>query len=200
MIEPGGILTFTGRVFYPLNPSPEDVDPIDIAHSLSNQCRYTGHTKFHYSVATHTVLIYDYVKSLGYEQDVLTQVVVHDAGEAYLLDLAAPLKHHPEGFGDRFREVEDAIELVICERFGVERPFDPIVKEIDLQLRESEMNQLFPAGAERRHWGEDLSIRIPQWTPMEGKIQLERRMEECGLIWCGPKGTGNYRARDLVMA
>lgn len=200
MIEPGGILTFTGGVFYPLNPRAEDVNPIDIAHSLSNQCRYTGHTKFHYSVATHTVLIYDYVKSLGYDQDVLTQVVIHDAGEAYLLDLAAPLKHHPEGFGDRFVEVEEAIEEVICERFNVERPFDPIVKQIDLQLRESEMNQLFPVTVERRHWGDDLFIRIPQWTPMEGKIQLERRMEECDLIWCGEKGTGSYRVKDLVAA
>lgn len=198
MIEPGGILTYTGRIFYPLNPSAEAVDPIDIAHSLSNQCRYTGHTKFHYSVATHCVLIYDHLKSLGVEQKILNQAIIHDAGEAYLFDLAAPIKHHPDGFGTRFVEVEEAIEEVICERFDIEHPFDPVVKQIDLQLRESEMNQLFPAGVNRRHWGKDLEIRIPWWTPFEGKYEFLKRMEECGFVWSDPHAAELYQSRELV--
>lgn len=40
--------TFTGRVFYPLDPRPEDIDPLDIAHALSMLCRYGGHTSVFY--------------------------------------------------------------------------------------------------------------------------------------------------------
>ena len=42
------IETYTGRAFWPLSPKPEDVSIIDIAHSLSNQCRYSGATTAFY--------------------------------------------------------------------------------------------------------------------------------------------------------
>ena len=49
--------TFTGRQFFPLDPHPNDVDPVDIAHALSLICRYGGHTRRFYSVAEHCVLL-----------------------------------------------------------------------------------------------------------------------------------------------
>ena len=196
MIDPGSILTYSGRRFYPLDPRPEDVDPIDIAHSLSNQCRYTGHTKFHYSVATHSVLIFDYLKKQGHDDSVLAQAILHDGGEAYLLDLAAPLKHHPEGFGERFCKVEDAIEKVIAQRFGLDYPYDPVVKDIDIQLRETEMDQLFPRDAERNHYGEKLPIFIPRWSPAEGKINFLFRLAELGIVDRGPTGTEQFKATE----
>ena len=47
--------TFTGRQFFPLDPDPQDIDIVDIAHSLAMQCRYNGHTDRFYSVAEHCV-------------------------------------------------------------------------------------------------------------------------------------------------
>src|SRR5690606_23156115 len=38
------IQTYTGRRFYVTAPRPEDVCIEDVAHALSNICRFTGHT------------------------------------------------------------------------------------------------------------------------------------------------------------
>src|SRR5262245_14523978 len=53
------IQTYTGRKFYPFAPFINDIDPEDIAHALSLQCRWNGHIKAvgsFYSVAQHAVL------------------------------------------------------------------------------------------------------------------------------------------------
>ena len=47
------IRTYTGRYFDILNPQAKDVSIIDIAHALSQLCRFTGHTEFFHSVAQH---------------------------------------------------------------------------------------------------------------------------------------------------
>ena len=49
------IQTFTGKKFDPLNPNLNDFCIEDIAHSLSLQCRFTGHCRVFYSVAEHSV-------------------------------------------------------------------------------------------------------------------------------------------------
>src|SRR5258708_3128752 len=49
------IITYTGLKFYHLNPQPDMVTVEDIAHSLSQLCRWTGHSRFFYSVAQHSV-------------------------------------------------------------------------------------------------------------------------------------------------
>ena len=48
--------TYTGGTFDILNPRVEDVRIEDIAHALSQQCRFTGHTRLFYSVAQHSFL------------------------------------------------------------------------------------------------------------------------------------------------
>ena len=80
------IHTFTGRHFYPLNPNADDVDIEDIAHALANTCRFNGHVSTFYSVAQHCVLASQYCES-----DPLW-ALMHDAAEAYLPDVAAPVK------------------------------------------------------------------------------------------------------------
>ena len=51
------IQTYTGRAFDLLDPRPEQIDPLDIAHALSQICRFTGHVREFYSVAQHSVLV-----------------------------------------------------------------------------------------------------------------------------------------------
>lgn len=46
----------SGTKFNYLEPDFSQITIEEIAHSLSLQCRYIGHTKFHYSVALHSVL------------------------------------------------------------------------------------------------------------------------------------------------
>ena len=74
--------THSGIQFWPLDPRPEDILIEDIAHALSNQCRFAGHCCFHYSVAQHSVLVSENVPA----QDAMWGLL-HDAGEAYLVDL-----------------------------------------------------------------------------------------------------------------
>jgi hypothetical protein len=81
------IQTYTGRQFWPLSPIPEDISIRDIAHALSMICRYTGHCKEFYSVAEHSCRVCDILpeewKLFG---------LLHDASEAYLCDVASPVK------------------------------------------------------------------------------------------------------------
>jgi hypothetical protein len=93
---------------------------------------------------------------------------LHDADEAYLFDLAAPIKHHPDGFGDPFRKAAQGILECVAERFDLSLPEPPIVKQIDVQLRETEMEQLFPP-VERNHYGDSLPIKIHSWPPVEAE-------------------------------
>src|SRR4051794_32940266 len=86
----GLIITSTGKWFDVFNPNPADVDIEDIVHALSMQCRFTGHTKEFYSVAQHSVLV-----SLTCPSVDALYGLVHDGSEAYLSDIARPVKKHP---------------------------------------------------------------------------------------------------------
>jgi len=106
------IQTFSSRAFYPLDPRASEVCIEDIAHALSALCRFTGHCKHFYSVAQHSVL----VSHLCDPADALWGLL-HDATEAYVADVARPLKHSPEWAP--FREVERLVSLAVAEHFGL---------------------------------------------------------------------------------
>ncbi|CAJ0557650.1 unnamed protein product, partial [Mesorhabditis spiculigera] len=44
----------SGQQFDLLRPTAGMIKPLDIAHALSNLCRFNGHTRTHYSVAQHS--------------------------------------------------------------------------------------------------------------------------------------------------
>lgn len=117
MTETGWIQTFTSRKVHPLNLRPEDIDIKDIAHALSLQCRFAGHVKQFYSVAEHSIR----VSHCCDKADALWGLL-HDASEAYLVDLPKPLKCLPEFAA--YRSAEQSAIRVICQRFGlpVEQP------------------------------------------------------------------------------
>ena len=48
--------TYTGKIFDFNDIRPEVIDIIDIAHALSNVCRWGGHCSKFYSVAEHSIL------------------------------------------------------------------------------------------------------------------------------------------------
>lgn len=112
----GNIMTFTGKIFYPLDPRPEEIEIVDIAHALAMQCRYAGHCKFHYSVAQHSYLLSGAL-SMTHE-DLGLWGLLHDASEAYLGDFIRPLKELPE-FGKLYRDAERKLLITIAEKYGL---------------------------------------------------------------------------------
>jgi hypothetical protein len=121
----GEIQTVSGRRVRPTELSPDDVDPLDIAHALANQCRFTGHTRKFYSVAQHCYYVSrllvppSNVPSDPGARRVQLAGLLHDASEAYLLDLPSPIKNLPELAA--FKALEKSIHAAIEKRFG----FDP---------------------------------------------------------------------------
>jgi hypothetical protein len=117
---------------------------VDIAHSLALQCRFTGHVKFHYSVGQHSILCAEFGRSrLKLDKQVQLELLLHDASEAYCADLARPVKHAP-GLGDAFRAVEDVIQAVVSQKFGLTYPFAAVVHKVDNVLLAAEQKQLMP--------------------------------------------------------
>jgi hypothetical protein len=137
------IVTYTGRVVDPLDLKPEQVNIVDIAHSLSNQCRFTGHVKSFYSVGEHSVRCAEFVIRHGGTKREALALLLHDGSETYCADLARPVKH-AKGLGEAYRAVEDAIQAVISERFGLEYPFPQHVHNVDNALLLREQQDLMP--------------------------------------------------------
>jgi len=84
--------TFTGKRFYPLDPRCEDISIFDIAHALSNICRFGGHCKHYYSVAQHCIVGSDWIFKDRQSDRLAMLFLIHDAAEAYIGDMVRPLK------------------------------------------------------------------------------------------------------------
>jgi uncharacterized protein len=84
------IITSTGRQFWPLDPHPDDVRVEDIAHALAKLCRWTGHCDQHVSVAQHARIVAHTVSLTHPELELAA--LHHDSAEAYIGDIARPLK------------------------------------------------------------------------------------------------------------
>lgn len=130
------IQTYTGRRFWPLEPRAEDVFIEDIAHALSNICRFTGHTLQFYSVGQHSVLCSYAVP----ESDALW-ALLHDASEAYLSDFARPVKYH-SAFKQAYCAAEDRLQRVIADAFSLGWPMPASVKVADNRLLATERRDL----------------------------------------------------------
>jgi hypothetical protein len=107
--------TYTGRAFWPLDPRADEVAIEDIAHSLSLQCRFAGHCRFHYSVAQHSVLVARSIRAKGLAPELVVWGLLHDAAEAYLVDLPRPVKGVVQGY----REAEAGVLRAVAEHFGL---------------------------------------------------------------------------------
>jgi len=130
----GEIRTFTGKYINVFDPNPDDIVIDDIAHALSNMPRFGGHLPVFYSVARHSIMCAGYV--LGKELQL--EALMHDASEAYLLDIPSPIK---EMLPD-YKRVEKNLQRVICEKFDLPYPMSKEVKDVDRFMLDLEWRTL----------------------------------------------------------
>lgn len=129
------MLTRSGRRFDPIDPRPEMIDLLDIAHGLSQECRYAGQCRLFYSVAQHSVLVSEIVP-----HEIAFEALLHDATEAYIKDIPRPIKVLlPD-----YRQLEAKVDAAIRLRFGLPVQPSPEVKHADLVLLATERRDLMP--------------------------------------------------------
>jgi hypothetical protein len=164
------IYTVKGRQFSLDHPN---FDIEEMAHSLSMQCRFTGHCKRFYSVAEHSLTVSRLCRFFGIGSPL--EGLLHDAHEAYISDIASPWKARLPDYVD----VEHHLEHEMRMQFGL--PAKTTVKRADTlalfieahHLLANGMDGLFPEGIneEIRKQAEDIADAwfLDCWTPAQAK-------------------------------
>ena len=137
LYKPGCVRTYSGVYFKLKQPDCKDVYVIDIAVSLSRECRFLNATKQMYSVAEHSVWCalraeekYPNRPKLAFE------ALLHDAHEYIWRDLASPIKAMLPGYSD----LQMRTQMVINERYNIYIGLEDrkLIAEIDKEALEWE--------------------------------------------------------------
>jgi hypothetical protein len=140
-----------------------DLDAIcieDIAHSLSNVCRFAGHVDQFYSVAEHSINVAWIVP-----REHQLQALLHDATEAYICDIPTPFKRMlPE-----YAVLEDNLWGTIAKRFGVPVELSFEVKEADRIMLMTERDAL--KKNRTRPWSPEYE-NTPRWPGFSSRPTL----------------------------
>jgi len=133
----------SGKRIYPTQPDAGVIEVRDIAHALSHCCRFAGHCREFYSVATHSMLVLELV---GSETDCIhteAAALMHDASEAYLHDITRPLKMQMPWY----QALEKSWESEIMRKVGIDasRVDWELVKDADNEALRLEARWLMPS-------------------------------------------------------
>jgi hypothetical protein len=150
----------TGRLVHPLDPREDEISIVDIAWSLSNINRYNGYTHLPYSVGQHSVHV-----AMCLPERLRLLGLLHDASEAYLGDVTAPIKKYLGGY----EQYEKNMMSTIYTKFGLMPSYNEFaaVHMIDQKIRISEQHAL------TRHpvdVNQGLNIRIRPWGQQKSYI------------------------------
>lgn len=157
-------------VFDYTNFTPDNIYLEDIVLGLSRINRYLGQYRKDldfYSVAEHSLLVYETLLSQGRPANELRWGLLHDAAEAYIGDIPSPLKR----LFPSLEELEETILDAIAERFGMEKGIPPFVRNVDIAIRQPEMGILYaPVGSSLTgkwtlHRGDEFSITLQNLPP-----------------------------------
>lgn len=172
------IETYTGKKFYPLDPRAEDVDIFDIAHHLSNLCRYTGATSQFYSVAQHSLELSYHSERQGEPKKQQLAYLLHDAHEAYVNDMSLPMKENFKILGllEAWNKVVANIDAVIFQKYGIN---DVVLADYDHRILLDEKKRFFRYSP--NEWELDckpLGINIEVYEPKLTRQLFVSRFEE----------------------
>lgn len=129
------VSTYSGHRFYVDECNIDEIPLFDIAHALSMNCRYNGHSERFYSVAEHSVLV-----SMLVPPEDAKWGLMHDVTEAFVPDVPRPFKHLITGF----KEFENVLAEKMALYYDLPWPEPESVKYIDKHIVGSEARVIFP--------------------------------------------------------
>ena len=169
------IRTHSGQYVNVFEPDIDTITIEDIAHALSRQPRFGGHLPVEYSVARHSIACAGNMRN----NEMKLIALLHDATEAYLIDLPKPIKNEMK----EYRDVEDRLAVVIAKKFGIRYPFPQIVHDIDSAMLVVEWENVFlkkhSLWARFRYWF-DHHFQKRKFLRMYYDLQLTKNKT---LIW-----------------
>lgn len=186
-------------------PDMHSLSEHDIAYSLGGTRRYNGHAPIPISVAEHSCIVADAIaESMGVSSSDITKAakvrrwpretiktvyagLMHDAHEAYIGDIVAPMK---AVLGEPFRDLEHRMQAACAQRFGVTD--DPavraIVRRYDYAALCVEHLDFFAAKA-RRDWQLVYDREAMQhtrsplgWAPTRASAEFLRRFRALSIV------------------
>ncbi|TYL39444.1 hypothetical protein CV102_03865 [Natronococcus pandeyae] len=136
--------TRSGGTITPLEPDPDRIDLADVAHALANLSRFTGQGKYFYSVARHSVHVSREVEARGGSRAAQRWGLLHDASEAYLSDVPAPVKRSLPGY----TSAETRLQTAVRNAVGLELTAadERLVDAADAEIGRYELAVHFPNG------------------------------------------------------
>ena len=169
----GWMQTHSGKAYFHKDPQQDSIKISDIAHALSNICRFGGHTSGFYSVAEHSVLVSQVVP-----REHAFVALMHDATEAYVCDVPRPLKHM---LGAVYGELEARAWFAICEKFNMDPELPPCVKEADNTVLIAERDAMLKLPPLPWTWAKNIKpakVDIQMWDPQHARQMFMKRFME----------------------
>lgn len=185
-------------------PSPRAITLDEIAWSLAHLCRFVGQVRRgHYSVAEHAVHASYIVEESALDHSRRNNLpddtwegktllwlrqcaLMHDAPEAWIGDIPAPLKWHIERRAPAvIRNLEQSLLDAVSMALGLPIEVNGIVKRADLVMLASEKAALMAEPP--RPWVElpppsaEAIGRIECWERLEAYERFLQRAEELGI-------------------
>lgn len=125
------------------DPQPDQIALEDIVQGLSQICRFGGQTSRFLSVAYHSVMVARHV-----EPDVAFAGLMHDASEAYLVDVPSPVKQLLSGY----QEIEERLMRAIAAKFGFNYADLARIKDVDWRACCTEARHFLSEGLKVWDW------------------------------------------------
>lgn len=135
-------VSHSGRKIDLATITADDICLEDIAHHLTKICRYGGalDLDLHYSVANHSLALYEYAVHSGHCVELQKALLMHDATECYLGDIVAGLKDHlPD-----YKAIESKLEEIIQTKYNISDEYKLEVKYFDTCILLDEARAFMP--------------------------------------------------------